>query len=227
MLQANRLQEIARDTIDARVTLPVKISKRIAGTCLYSGCTEGALDGSDFCVSHDSHEKGREAGKQRRRRQALADKGRCIVAGCSRKVAKRKRPNGTIQLRRCVQCSKRHRLAARAKAGVTGDRRGVPGATDERVTRDLEGDGYARTRYHGQSRRGQQPGWQLDEQDLDEAVSLLQRTKKGLELARDAEAAGVPRIQRQEIKDAALSLASQASRFVDEVLDRNRYGRNR
>lgn len=210
------------------MTLPIRIAKRIRGECLYSGCTEEALDGSDYCAPHDAHERGRDAGKKRRRRQRLADQGRCIVSGCGRKVAKRKRPNGAIQQRRCPHCSKL-KLAdeqeAREKRGVPGVDSGVPGdSTDKLRTREvMEADGYIRTRGVGQSRRGQQKRWQLDLQDIEDAIDRLQRAKRGILLARDAEEAQVPRVQRDEIRFEACAMARHASRFIDEVTERNGY----
>lgn len=210
------------------MTLPVKVLKRIAGTCLYSGCEDMALDGSDYCAPHDAHERGRGAGKQRRRRQALANRGRCIVAGCGRKVPKRKRPDGAIMQRRCSSCTKAHRLAAREKSGVSRSRAGVPGvavgdASEARTTREAEGDGYARTRYHGQSRRGQQKRWQLDIQDAEDAILALRAAIRGFELARDAEEAQTPRVQRDEIRFAACAQVRLAGRFGDEIAERNGY----
>lgn len=210
--------------------LPTKIAKRIAGQCLYSGCHEKALDDSDYCGPHDAHERGRAANRQRRHRQKLADAGLCS-AGCGRKVPRKRRPDGTVIPRRCRKCRKTHSermreiREARGKACVTGIARGVTGDTgaDDRTTRSVEADGYARTRYHGQPRRGQQPRWQLDFQDLDEAVEEIRRARRGIQLACEAEQAQTPRVQLDAIRNEAMSHAALARRFVEEVLRRNRY----
>lgn len=200
-------------------TLPTRIAKQIAGQCCYSGCTDKALDGSDYCDPHDAHERGRDANKKRRRRQRLAQAGLC-VAGCGRKVPRKRKPDGSVMQRRCNGCKKVLR-----DARVPDDAGSVPGASSEpdRITHEVEGDGYARKRFHGQQRRGQQKRWQLDLQDLDDAIDRLQRTKRGVILAREAEEAGVPRVQRDEIRFEAMSHAAHAGRFVDDVLERNGY----
>lgn len=90
----------------------------LAGVCTYSGCTERALNGSAFCAPHDAKERAWKSGSERRRRQKRADAGLCRD-GCGRKVGKRRRPDGTVQQRRCPACQKRRRR------GVEHKRRGV------------------------------------------------------------------------------------------------------
>lgn len=206
-------------------TLPVRLEKQIAGKCLYSGCRADAIDGSDFCDPHDAHERGRAANRQRRHRQKVADAGMCI-AGCGRKVARQRGKDGKIKRRRCAVCRKEHRKQvqnARARTRVTGEDRGVTGdAPDLRITREVEGDGYARTRFHGQERRGQQKRHQLDLQDLDDAIDRLQRAKRGVLLYVEA-AAALPKVQLDDIRLEAMAQAAHAGRFIREVLGRNRY----
>jgi hypothetical protein len=211
VLQANRLYEIAHDTLGSEVAEPASQSyqdRKVAEACTYPGCDRAPDDDCNECSHHRAASKERRIRYRVKQRREWLKKKLCLRCGGKRK-------QGRTWCAACLIKLDRLRTADRDK-----QRDKMP----DRTTRESEADGYARTRYHGQSRRGQQPGWQLDDQDLDEAISLLQRTKQGLELARDAEAAGTPRIQRQEIKDAALALAAQASRFVDEVLDRNRFG---
>lgn len=206
------------------MTIPARLAKQIAGTCCYSGCTDPALDGSDYCGPHDAHERGRDANRKRRRRARLAKAGLCIT-GCGRKVVRKRRADGTIMQRRCKQCSKVLAQEARSRRSVTGGSRSVPGDASEadRVSREVEGDGYARTRYHGQPRRGQQPRHQLDDQDLVDAVDRIERARRGLVLWKEAKDAELPRIQLQEILNAAMAQAAHAKRFIAEVLERNRY----
>lgn len=86
----------------------------LAGICTYSGCTDNAVDGSSFCSTHDAMERAWKSGSERRRRQKRADAGLCRD-GCGRKVRKRRRPDGTIQQTRCLDCKKKRRRGVEYK----------------------------------------------------------------------------------------------------------------
>ena len=181
--------------------------RKVAIVCTRPGCTAEPSDDCNECPPHRLDSQKRRRRHRLKNRRLWAKKRLCLRCGGKRKQGRKW----------CAKCLIREDRARSLAEDKQRDNNA------ERVTREVEGDGYARTRRHGQARRGQQPWWQLDAQDLDDAIVLLQRTKAGLELARDAEAAEMPRVQRQEIKHAALALAAHAGRFIDEVLDRNHY----
>jgi hypothetical protein len=88
----------------------------------------------------------------------------------------------------------------------------------DRTTIDADG----RSRYRGQAKRGRQSVAQVDEQDLRYALESIQKAKDGLAFVA-ALPPGMPRVQKQDAIHAALSLADQGARFIDEVLGRHNY----
>lgn len=201
------------------MTLPVKIAKRIAGKCLYSGCDDDAIDGSDHCAPHDAHERGRDAAKKRRRRQRLADQGLCIIAGCGKKVAKRKRPDGTAKLRPCSGCAKDRRAAAKKKRAVPAIARVVP--SKEEIWRADPGTEWVR--YRGKGRRGRLTiEEQIDEdlRDLRNAMELLHEAHRRLEELKHRNVIELPAIQREEARRIAGEPIGVASRQLDELVEK-------
>lgn len=205
--------------MSASDVLPVKIAKRIAGKCLYSGCGELAIDGSDYCEPHDAHERGRAANRQRRYRQKLADGGLCI-AGCGRKVSRKRKQDGSVTPRRCSKCRKVHnedRRDERAKARVTGIDRGVTGAeiaADETDPRWRVDPGTSWQRFRGKGRRGRLTREeQIDEIDRDRRHARENDAALGraLPLLKLPEVMELPVIQRgaawREVGQYALSAA--------------------
>jgi hypothetical protein len=197
-------------------TLPIRVEKRISGTCCYSGCAERAADG-DYCPTHDAHERGRDAAKKKRRRQALADDGQCID-GCGRVVGKRKRANGTIQQRRCSKC-RGAKLAkersARASRGVPVTEDGVPGESSDPGPWRVD-PGTTWMRFRGKGRRGRltrEEQDREDERDLEIAIEYLAQAKRGISIAR-VEGDTLPRVQREAAWREVGALAGAAERIA-------------
>lgn len=209
--------------------LPTKLAKRISGKCLYSGCGEDALDGSDYCASHDARIKGWKRTSARRRRQDLADRGICIVEQCGKKVGKRKRANGTIQQRRCGACSKAKLAAereARRERGVDHGDRGVDyvtEATDENDPRFRCDPGTNWSRYRGKGRRGRLTREeQIDEdiRDLRHAIAYLHDAARRIERLKLPEVMELPTIQRQAAYRTAGEPIGSATRQLEELAER-------
>lgn len=191
-------------------TLPIRVEKRISGTCCYSGCDERAVEGSDYCGPHEAHERGRDAAKKRRRRQRLADSGRCS-AGCGAKVGKRKRPDGTVMLRECRACA----AATRARRTVPGDAVTVPG-NDNADPRWRVDPGTDWLRYRGKGRRGRltrEEQDREDERDLEMAIDYLSRARRGISIARQ-EGDTLPKVQREAAWREVGALAGAAERIA-------------
>lgn len=181
--------------------------RKVALKCTRSGCDAGAGDESNECPKHHMDSKKRKRRYRRKMRKLWAKKRLCLRDG-------RKRRKGSKWCHRCLVKAGKLRIVEQDKQR---DNEG------DRVTRQVEGDGYARTRRHGQSRRGQQPWHQLNDQDLVDAIELLQRARQGLALAASAEVAQMPKVQRDDIKDAACAHAAHAKRFIAEVFARCKY----
>lgn len=201
--------------------LPTKIAKRIAGTCLH--CSEPAMEDSDYCAPHDARERGMRANRQRRLRQRRADAGLC-VAGCGRKVAKRRRPDGSVQLRECRVCAKAHRERSRRARVRNAEARAVTSSRPGfRLTVEASPDGVARARlrYHGKGSRGRMSNAVIDQQDLDEAIQSVERGARALALYHGDEGRALPRVQRDEVREEGLDYLRQAQRWLDEVIERH------
>jgi len=176
-----------------------------ANLCTRPGCNERPGD-SNECPRHHADSLARARRYRRRRRRIWAKKKLCMRCGGTRR-------KGSKWCNACLIKAGRLRIADHHK-----QQHNTP-----RMTTTVEADGYARTRYRGQGKRGQQKRWQLDLQDLDDAIERLQRAKAGVLATRDAEEALTPRVQLAEIRNAAMSQAAHARRFVEDVLRRNRY----
>lgn len=213
--------------------LDPRLAKQLAGRCCYSGCREQAADGSDYCAPHDAHERGRDAGKKRRRRQRLADAGQCLT-GCGAKVTRRRRPDGTVVPRRCRECRESHAKKcreSRAKkcredrkdASVPGAVPSVPGAPSNWRTDNSGRNGTEVLRYHGRSRRGRlSREEQLDEDARDArfAVAELEKFIRAVGVLKRTDLQSLPPIQRVEAKRQASLFLGSAGRFIDELLEK-------
>jgi len=182
--------------------------RKEAGVCTRPGCNQPAGEACNECPPHQFDTQKRARRRRIKNRRAWRKKRLCLRCGGKRK-------QGRTWCAACLVREDRARSIASHK----------PRHNDDRTDRVLEGDGYARTRYHGQARRGQQKRYQLDLQDLDDAIARLQRAKRGVMLAAEAEEQQMPRVQRDEIRMEAMSQAAHAIRFVDDALDRNHYER--
>lgn len=202
-------------------TLPIRLEKQISGKCCYSGCGEDALDGSDYCGPHDAHERGRDAGKKRRRRQRLADAGFCRE-GCGRRVPRKRRPDGSVIQRRCSVCKKLHK-----RRRVPGETRGVPGeSSGEPAKQQWRVDpGTNWMRFRGKGRRGRLTREeQIDEdiRDVGFAHAELEKLARALERLKLPEVMELPAIQREAARRAAGLFISLPMRILDELAEKYR-----
>ncbi|MBA3421666.1 MAG: hypothetical protein H0U12_07205 [Thermoleophilaceae bacterium] len=174
--------------------------RKATGLCTRCGVV-AASDDSQYCQPHHEYAKQYSRDALKRLRDGRRAKGLCVYCGTK------------SEQRRCMACRiKQGRVSTR------GVKKGVKNATADRTWKDAGG----RTRYHGQPSRGRQSNASLDDQDIDYAISALQKAKQGLEVARSPEVQALPKVQREEVKRAALSQADHGTRFIEEVLDRNR-----
>jgi len=191
---------------------------------------EAALSGSDHCAPHDAKEKAIAKAKQRRRRKRRAEAGICI-AGCGRKVGKRrpKSGRGTPQPRRCPRCAKAHAEAARERRGVPPVKRGVPnaGADPAPLTKlEVHADGYTRIRTIGRGRAGRMTREETDDElraDCAAAESSIAWARvEGIARLRSDVVTSLGRIAKQEAASIVadrLRGAGRAALVVAHSLD--------
>lgn len=186
--------------------------RKLDGRCVYPGCPAICADDSSLCPAH------RDAQRRRVRLAVRKKRARWRRAGLCTRCGRKRKPGHGWGCPKCIvavdavprrlvttHVNKSARIAARTEA------------VDEHAA-----DGYRRTRYRGQDRRGRQSNQQIDEQDLDDAIERLRRGKAGLALARSAEVQQLPRVQRDEAKHEALAHIDHGLRFAEDVLERNR-----
>lgn len=207
---ANRFEQIGSVTLvvaNVNDTPPRGyVDRKVAIVCTREGCDAAPDDDCNECSVHRADSNARQRRYRLKHKPVWARKKLCLRCGDRRRKGSKW----------CSSCL--------IKAGkLKTQERNRPRNNEQRVTREVEGDGYARTRRHGQARRGQQPGWQLNEQDIDDAIERLNRAKALLEHERSEEVQALPRIQRQAVKNDAGGQIELAIRFAREVQERCGY----
>lgn len=172
-------------------------------------CGKRARDGHQLCRKHLADQRRYNAKWARKRARLARRKKRCRY--CIRKVT---------MGRSCLACReqrKRYRTLLRARK-----KRAVDKAVDRGPDRMvLRPDG--RIRSSGKGSRGRTESKVIDDQDLDYAMDAIAKAKDGLARARGEQSAQFAPAERRAAKLAALAHAAHGVRFVEEVLDRNRF----
>lgn len=216
MLQAsNRPDEITGDTVEA-VTATGKTTgyydRKAVGQCVYPRCPEEACVDSVLCEGHRADKRNRTRRSQNALRKARRRAGLCPRCG--------ERAGEDYM---CSVCRVRY---ARIRRG--GDGKREDNSTD-RTTRTSAGesDGYARTRFHGQARKGA-PG--IDEQDQFERKivdSAVRRYLAASEWLASPQGKQASREERDATRMEALHQLELATKAADDILERNRYQQKR
>jgi hypothetical protein len=177
------------------------------GQCTYPGCELPAADGADLCHGHHAAAKARKRSWISKQRARWRKKGRCTR--CGRKRA----PSSKWG---CPKCLNEVRGARPRLVDQHVDKRSRIAA---RTAIDKDG----RRRYRGQSRRGAPSRAATDEADIADIRKGTLRTEEGLSYASSDEVQALPRIQREEARQAALSWMHHVYRTAKDMLERNRY----
>lgn len=188
--------------------------------CTRSGCGASASDESSLCPQHHVEAKAAAKAYARRLRARRARARVCVHCG-------KPRPK---RAKSCLACRvRRNRLKIVRPGGVVAGVDKLDRIESQTRTHD---DG--RTRYHGQGKRGNQPHLQLDGQDLGFARRELEAGEIGIKLyeqevakhkAGDPEA--LPRVQRDDVKSAALHQLGRAIGHIEDVLERRGHFKQR
>lgn len=183
--------------------------RKVEGWCVYSSaCPRRAAGDSQFCEWH----RLRRNARQRRDRAENVAQGKCRTC---------RKPSSTY---RCPACSLREGRLQPTNGGVAQDVADKRARIAARTKTHADG----RTRYHGQSRRGQQSHAQLDEQDIGFARKEIELGERGLQRyareverskAKDPEA--MPRIQRDDLRSAAVHQLERAVGHLTDVMSRH------
>lgn len=122
----------------------------------------------------------------------------------------------------CLVClTKLGRLPKSAHTNPTVDQR--KGQWVERMEQSPDGVPRIRRRFVGQTKRGRRSIADLDRDDLGEARRELEIGMDGLAAAAAPSTQQLPRVQRDDVRNEALSKLVAAGRWITEVLKRHGY----
>lgn len=181
-----------------------------AKICAERGCKNDPEPGSKLCASC------RESANERARRGMEKLRADREARGLCRYHGNPVLPGSKA----CAACLvMRGQTETSGVNGLVNGRKDRSRGWDERA----EGDGYQRRRYRGRMKRGRQSTDDLDNQDLRDAKKHLDHGIEGLAYFRSESVQALPRMQREEVKRAALAEIDRSRRWATDVLVRHRY----
>ncbi len=179
------------------------LARKLSGRCTYPGCAAMA---SDTCLLCDAHKE--EANKRTKRvRSDWKGKKRCTRCGGRRSPRSRWG---------CVTCLIK---VGRAKQVAKTKHK----TKTERLRANTAVDAEGRVRYHGKAKRGAPSKATNNADAVADMRKALQRGEEALALVESDEVKALPRIQREEVKLAALAPFDLLRRTARELLEANRY----
>lgn len=180
------------------------LEKKVAGVCTYSGCRRPPAEGIQLCTWHVRRQRKRSRTRNAKERAAARAAGLCAI--CQVKPSKSYR---------CPGCLVREGRVPKS-AGV---RNGVDKSARIAAATRTHADG--RKRYHASGKRGSQPAEKLDAEDLGWARSAIKRGEDGMALLRSLKVQMMPKIQRDDVKAAAVQQLILAQGHIADVLQRH------
>ncbi len=177
--------------------------RKIDGRCTRHGCMLLATDDSLLCNGHAL--AARKARKRHNKKQRAAKRAKGMCDDCTSRAV-----TGWY----CLRCNTRRNILRRTTV-TSGESTGDKYA---RRSARMIVDDTGRMRYRGQVRRGQQPRYQLDVKDIEDAVSALLRVKEGLAAINASDLRG------SQVKEAVaeiLAIGALGCRLFGDVLLRH------
>lgn len=197
--QGNRSNEISGATLISSVGS--RDDKQLKGTCVRKRCEELATDG-DYCAAHAEAQRAYQRAYMKRHRSKWRQKKRCTRCG------RKRSPDSKWG---CTKC-----LRELGRLGSAAVKKHVENHRDHR-----EGDGWTRTRYHGQPKRGAPSTPVLDSMDLKDALKDLVRATEGYAYAQSEEVQQLGAIQRDNETDSWIAAAVRVRRTLSQIEDRH------
>ncbi len=176
---------------------------------LCTRCGDPAADGAGLCEPHLDDQRKRVARSLAVSRDRRREAGLCIMCPETRPTPV---PAGE---RTCSACRIRRRRKPLSAERVNNDvnkRARIAAATR------THGDG--RTRYHASGKRGSQPTEKLDAEDLLWARNAITIGEDALKMLLTPAVQQLPRIQREDVKHAALHQLIRAQGHLGDVIKR-------
>lgn len=183
-----------------------------AGLCTRCG-KEPAKEDSSLGEACHAKVKAYQAKSARKRRAAAKRK-----KLCTRCAVRRRSPMSDWGCARCMSevGGLKKRLRARNPSLVNRY------VDQSAKTRDhTEGDGWTRTRFHGQAKRGAPSTAALDSMDLRDAIKSLADAAHGYEYAQSAEVQQKPAIQREAHVDDWVAIVHRVRKVLSDIEGRH------
>lgn len=175
---------------------------------LCTRCGQPAADDSSLCPEHrDDHRAAANRYAESLRAERSA-KGQCPY--CPRKRETKLKDGEAM----CPACRVERRRMPRSLGVVD---KVVDKAKIEAATRK---DGDGRTRYHGQGKRGQQPKYQLNVQDLRHVKADFEKFESGVVWLAGPDAEQRHKTDRDKVEWATANCGGRAARRINDILER-------
>ncbi len=206
-----------RDTAEQAQPPRDKLLRKLDGWCTYSSACPRRAEGwpdptQQLCRRHRLKEQKRLGQLKKAQRTESASQGKCV------------RCHKASDTYRCAGCRILDRCSLPSMSGTARDTAGRAARIASRTITHEDG----RTRYHGQSRRGQQTHAQLDEQDIGFALKEIDLGRAGLaqyayevQRSKAGDPEAKPRIQRDDLRSAALHQIERAVGHLGDVMERH------
>lgn len=188
------------------------LQRKLDGWCTYSSACPRRAEGwpdptQQMCRRHRLKVSKRVRETRSARRAESAAQGKCVRC---------RKPSETYRCPACRildRCSLPKLSGSSRVSAETADRQSEIAA----ATRTHE-DG--RTRYHGQQKRGQQPKWQLNLQDLRHVMQDFEQFAQGIVVLATPQAQQKHKSDRVEYELAVAKMGDSVSRRMDDILER-------
>ena len=178
------------------------LEAKVAQRCTYHGCKRAPADSSQLCPRH--LRKQRKYDTQSKKRSRAANRAAGLCAFCPTPSKKY----------RCAACLVSARQVPKSHSVQNGVDKSARIAAATRTHAD------GRTRYHASGKRGSQPAEKLDAEDINWARAALSAGEAGLQMLATEQVKAMPRIQREDVKHAALHQIARAQGHLEDVLER-------
>lgn len=181
---------------------------QIAGRCTRAYCPLESNGESDYCDEHHEDQKRRQRECMARRRERWEAEKKCTRCGGVRY-------HGRVWCFTCLRSFDRVPPVANVNNDVNkqGHRLDLEQSPD--------GKPRLRRRYHGRGSRGRPSAESLDATDIKQARRDVDHGIEGLAYFRSDAVQAMPRIQRLDVRDAAVARIVSAARWLVEVARRN------
>ncbi len=187
-------------------------ARKLSRRCTRDGCKRQARDDSQLCTKHLRRKKQTDSEWINRKRAERRAAGLCIWCPGSNPAPAT--PDSTA----CLPCRiKRRRIKVSdgGVGGVVGRSAAIAAAT----SRDMTGPN-GRVRYRGQQKRGQQPKWQLNLQDVRHVRRDFETFEQAIKMLAEPAARQMHASDRERAERETAGVGESMTRRTGDILER-------